>query len=98
MGLWTTASASTSRTSPLPVTTTTGTDRTDRTLSSRFCCERNSQHTHYRHYQIQDDEGGCHPGQAMECPAAVLSAYNRLAFIQQQLRKGLAGVGLVINH
>jgi hypothetical protein len=54
--------------------------------------------THYRHHQIEDDEGGCHPGQAIECPAAVFSAYDCVAFVQQLLRKGPAGLGFVINH
>jgi hypothetical protein len=54
--------------------------------------------THYRHHQIEDDEGGRHPSQAIECPAAVFSAYDCVAFVQQQLRKGFARLGFVINH
>src|SRR6266851_4098775 len=54
--------------------------------------------THYRHHQIEDDEGGCHTAQAIECLAAVLSAYNRVAFVREQLCKSLAALGLVINH
>ena len=54
--------------------------------------------THYRHHQIEDDEGGRRAAQAIECPAAVLGAYNRVALIRQQLCESLAGLGLVIDH